>query len=324
MDNLQQAQSNRILSMYDRLLRGESLKKRTEADRFRVSEKTIQRDIECIRSYLGITENSESLAYCRKVKGYKFEIENIDTNLQSEEILSIAKVLIESRAFPKNDMNSLLDKLTKLAQLPDRKFIEQILLNEKHLYVDLQHKKSLFSMLWKLARAIDTKRHIKIRYQREFDTSDGERILKPVGLIFSEYYFYLIAYQTTIDLDFPTIYRVDRVMSCILMEKRFKLPYAERFQEGEFRKRIQFMHAGELTTIKFKFTGASPQAVLDRLPTARMITNGKQEYLFEAEVFGRGIKMWLLSQGNFVEVLEPRKFRDEMSRVVADMYAHYK
>ena len=81
------------------------------------------------------------------------------------------------------------------------------------------------------------------------------------------------------------------------MDKHFKLPYSDRFQEDEFRKRIQFMHAGELMTITFRFTGPTPQAVLDRLPTARIVSESEQGIVFEAEVYGHGIKMGLLSQG---------------------------
>ena len=63
------------------------------------------------------------------------------------------------------------------------------MLNEKHLYVDLQHKRSLFSLLWELANAVYTKRFINIRYKREHDEEDHERTLKPVGLIFSDTIF---------------------------------------------------------------------------------------------------------------------------------------
>lgn len=224
MKDIQQVQSSRILSMYDRLSKGSVLTKKVEADRFQVSEKTIQRDIEWIRNYLSEEKVHESLIYCRTARGYKLAFEGNDDNLQNEEILAIAKVLIESRAFPKNEMDNLIQKLTALSQTEEREFIQQILLNEKHLYVDLQHEKSLFPLLWDLAKAVHTKKHVKIRYKRESNTCDAERILKPVGLIFSEYYFYLVAYQTTIDLDFPTIYRVDRITSAIVMEKRFKNP----------------------------------------------------------------------------------------------------
>ena len=39
---------------------------------------------------------------------------------------------------------------------------------------------------------------------------------------------------------------------------------AERFQEGIFRERVQFMHTGKLQRIKFRFRGKSPEAIYDR------------------------------------------------------------
>lgn len=83
------------------------------------------------------------------------------------------------------------------------------------------------------------------------------------------------------------------------------------------------MYAGELMTIKFKFTGASPQAVLDRLPTARILSTDEASVIFEAEVYGHGIKMWLLSQGEYLEVLEPIEFRREMRETVLKMAELY-
>jgi hypothetical protein len=41
--------------------------------------------------------------------------------------------------------------------------------------------------------------------------------------------------------------------------------------------------------------------------------------IVEAEVFGKGIMMWLLSQGPHVEVIGPPEFRDEMVRTVRQM-----
>ena len=243
--------------------------------------------------------------------------------LRNEEILAIVKILIESRAFPKVDMDHLIDKLTNLAQPANQAFIKDLMLNEKHLYVDLQHKQSLFDLLWELANAVHTKRLINIRYKREHDQEDSERTLKPVGLIFSDYYFYLIAYQTKRELNFPTIYRVDRITACNVTDEHFKVPYNDRFQEGEFRKRIQFMYAGELMTIKFRFTGPSPQAVLDRLPTARIVDEDENGIVFEAEVFGHGIKMWLLSQGETLEVLSPESFRQEMRESIQRLLSYY-
>ncbi|MEH6942055.1 helix-turn-helix transcriptional regulator [Bacillus sp. JJ722] len=320
--SIPQNQTYRVLSMYDRLCKGHVLTKKAEGDSFQVGEKTIQRDFKSIRDFLEQTKTNQYLDYDTKQKVYRLEIRD-ELFLRNEEILTLAKILIESRAFPKADMDRLIDKLTNLAHPANQDFIKKLMLNEKHLYVDLQHKQSLISLIWELAKAVHTKRLINIRYQREHDYEDSERTLKPVGIIFSEYYFYLIAYQTKRDLNFPTIYRVDRITACNVTDEHFEVPYSGRFQEGEFRKRIQFMHAGDLMTIKFRFIGPSPQAVMDRLPTARIVAKDENSIVFEAEVFGHGIKMWLLSQGECVEVLAPEKLRDEMKKSVMDMMSMY-
>ncbi len=66
--------------------------------------------------------------------------------------------------------------------------------------------------------------------------------------------------------------------------------------EGEFRKRIQFMYGGKLRKIRFIYKGYSVEAVLDRLPTAKIEKEENGEYTISAEVFGDGIDMWLRIQ----------------------------
>ena len=106
-----------------------------------------------------------------------------------------------------------------------------------------------------------------------------------------------------IDDAFPTIYRIDRIAGYKVLDKQFKIPYGNRFKEGEFRKRIQFMYGGKLQKVKFKYKGTSVEAVLDRLPTAKILEEKDGVYTISAEVFGKGIDMWLRSQGDMVEVI---------------------
>ena len=79
---------------------------------------------------------------------------------------------------------------------------------------------------------------------------------------------------------------------------------AKKFSDGEFRKRIQFMYAGELRRVTFDYCGASVEAVLDRLPTAKVVSEKNGVYRITAEVYGNGIDMWLRSQGSAVKVVE--------------------
>ena len=123
--------------------------------------------------------------------------------------------------------------------------------------------------------------------------------------MFSEYYFYLTAFIDDEDVrkdfdvindSFPTIYRIDRIKNLRVLDEKFHIPYSSRFEEGEFRKRIQFMYGGKLQKIKFQYSGTDIDAVLDRLPTAQVLSEEDGIYTVSTEVFGKGIDMWIKSQ----------------------------
>ena len=124
----------------------------------------------------------------------------------------------------------------------------------------------------------------------------------------SEYYFYLIAYIGDKDKKYPgypTIYRIDRIISYKVTEESFHVPYRDRFEEGEFRKRIPFMYTGKLHKTSFIYTGTDINAVLDRLPsaTAKKLEDGN--YLVMVEVYGeKGLELWLKGQGAYTVVNE--------------------
>ena len=101
-----------------------------------------------------------------------------------------------------------------------------------------------------------------------------------------------------------TMSRIDRIEDMQVTGEHFKIPYADRFEEGEFRKRVQFMYGGRLRKVKFEYCGESIEAVLDRLPTAEILSEEDGKYVEQAEVFGKGIDMGLRSQGERVRVVE--------------------
>ena len=156
-------------------------------------------------------------------------------------------------------------------------------------------------------------------------------MVEPISILFSEYYFYLNAYIVEKDdsgkyvhkYNYPAIFRIDRIKNYKHLDEKFKVSYANRFEEGEFRKKVQFMYAGKLQKVVLKFYGENPEPILDRLPTARIIEQYDNECTIEAEVFGKGVIIWLLSQGSKVEVLKPQSMREEMKSVLTDMLQLY-
>ena len=185
-------------------------------------------------------------------------------------------------------------------------------------YIPPKHARKLLISLWQFNPQYQEQKTINLSYQR-MDGKISDWVIEPLGLIFSEFYFYLIARVHDSNYDDPAIFRIDRIKAWVKTAQQFAVPYSERFQEGEIRKRIQFMYGGELLKVKFSFWGSSLEAVLDRLPNARIIGQDGKKSILEAEVYGTGIKMWFLSQGACLEVLEPKSLRSEMREIVQEL-----
>lgn len=306
----------RVLHIYSKIMNGAIVNKSKLAERFGVNERSIQRDIDDIRNYIQnnlIQEGYQhSIVYDRLKKGYRLErISSL--KLTNSELLALSKILLDSRAFPKDEMQNLLDKVVLCsAPAESQKMIKEQVANEMFHYVEPRHGVDVTENLWEIGLAIHNNQYIEIKYQGIQGSTIKTRKLKPLAIMFSEYYFYLVAF---IDSDkvrenfkvlndaFPTIYRIDRIQGLKVLDEKFYVPYKDRFEEGEFRKRIQFMYGGKLRKVRFKYTGYSVESVLDRLPTAKIESQENGTYIITAEVFGDGIDMWLRSQGDNIEIL---------------------
>ena len=311
-----EGKSNRALSIYSRLMNGRIIYKQEEARRFGVTEKSIQRDIEQVRTFLdnqaatdGIPNN---LIYDYSLKGYRIEQAD-NAKLSNDEILAICKILLSSRAFSKKEMGSIIDKLIDCCvPLKNQKLVSDLMRNERFHYVELTNKQKVLDKMMLLGNAIASQYVIEFDYQGVQGHSPKHREVEPLAIMFSEFYFYLAGRIRNINKEdafadpndaFPTIYRIDRIRKLSITDEHFSAPYRNKFEEGEYRKRIQFMYGGKLRKVKFEYSGYAVEAVLDRLPTAKIISEDDGKYVIEAEVFGDGIDMWLRSQGDTVSVL---------------------
>lgn len=306
----------RVLGIYKKLVSGEIVNKVEEANNYGVNERSIQRDIDDIRSFMesevGRTGIINNVIYDRAKKGFRLEQQN-PTELTNGQMLAICKILLDSRALLKTDMIEILNKLIEnCVTKNNQKEILDLIKNERFHYIEPRHKVSFLDTMWDIGQAIRKSQYIHIKYEKAGTKEIVERKLKPVAIMFSEYYFYVTAFISDEEIkkdfevlndSFPTIYRIDRIRELKILDEKFFIPYRSRFEEGEFRKRVQFMYGGKLRNVKFKYTGDDIDAILDRLPTAQILEEGKGYYIVKAEVFGKGIDMWLRSQGDKVEVM---------------------
>ena len=321
--------TDRVLKIYSRLVQGDFLRKRELAQQFHVTERSIQRDMESLRCFFAEQGLRQDIVYDKTARGYRLE-GPARFLLDNSEILAVCKILLESRSMRWDEMLPILDKLIACCVPEDsKKAVTELLANEKHHYVEPHHGQHLLPSLWEIGQAVQNRQVMEIEYERLKEPKLVRRRVQPVGIMFSEYYFYLTAFledKATFDNPddlLPTIYRIDRIKSFCVLNEHFKVPYKDRFQEGEFRKRVQFMYGGKLERIKFKYTGPSIEAVLDRLPTAEILSQDENGWTVEAEVCGKGIEMWLRSQGKQIQVIAPDDFADEVKSEFKDVLTSY-
>ncbi len=330
--------TKRVINLFFRLLDGKMIDKKEEASTYNISEREVERDFAELRAFfLDLTGDGSGsrieLVYDRNKKCYLLKNHN-QRYFSNEEILALSKILIESRAFTKKEMQSVIDRLVNgCVPKENMQIAKELIVNEMFHYVELHHKDLSLTLIWELGRYIDQHSVIKIDYIKLIDDSPEKnvtRYIEPLSIMFSEYYFYLIAYPVKLNgdkperwFDYPAIYRIDRISGVEQTDIKFYVPYSSRFQEGEFRKKIQFMHGGELYRIKIRFTGPNLNAILDRLPTAEVISSNGTVHELNVEAFGDGLFMWMLSQGSAIEVLSPPSARRKMKELITEMARLY-
>ena len=323
-NDMEREKSNRMLEIFFRALRGEKISLKKLAEEYNVSTKSISRDINSIQNFLAehreLMQNAE-LTYSHKERAY---ILNSDEFLKNKELFALVKIILGSRALNKEEILTLITKLKKFTTIQDRKTLENLIRKEIYHYHEVKSDcKSVIDNVWKIVQAIEDKHTISITYYK-MNRDEVKHKIKPVSVLFSEYYFYLIAYKAD-DMSYKPIYfRIDRISSITEHREKFELEKKYDFDEGNLREKNQFMFPGDTVKIRFEFSGLSLQAILDRLPTAKVVEKNGNTSIIEAEAnHGRGIIMYLLSQGSWVKVLSPQSLADAIKEELNKMISYY-
>lgn len=313
----------RILEIFFRGLRGEDIYVQKLAFEYGISTKSVSRSINDLKAFLAdnreLVGNTE-LQYSHKDKCYRLFMDDF---LNSKELFALVEVMIGARAFSRDELLQLTSKLKRFTTPHDSKRLGELIRKELYHYPEVKHDcASVEETLWQIITCIADKKEISIDYYK-MDRSFVTHRLVPASVMFTDYYFYLIAFGVNAP-EKPIYFRIDRIKNIIEHRKNADFSKTPEFDEGLLRKRSLFMWPGPLRNIRFEFSGPSVQAVLDKLPTAKIIERlGGNKYLVEAETYGDGIKMWLLSQGSWVKVISPAEFVDEMKNEIEKMRAAY-
>ena len=156
----------RLLELYDRLLKNEDIDIKKYAEENKINIRTAERDIRTIRNFLA-KKNQTELIHNSKKKKYQLTYTEDSINLTKSEILAISKILLASRAFLKDEISLIVDKIVKqCGSEDDLKSVQKLLNNEKFYYTELQHKKSFINNIWEIGQAIKSKNRMAPQFPK--------------------------------------------------------------------------------------------------------------------------------------------------------------
>ena len=216
MENTKQ---DRVLEIFFRGLRGEDLSVQRLADEYEVSTKSITRNINDLKNFLAdhreLVGHTE-LQYSHQDRCYRLFM---DEFLSSKELFSLVEVMIGARAFSKEELLQLTAKLKKFTTPEDRQKLNELVRKELYHYPEVKHDcESVQEYLWQLVNCIADKQEISIDYYR-MDRKWVTHRLRPASVMFTDYYFYLIAFLTEGKTEKPYYFRIDRIRQITVHRK---------------------------------------------------------------------------------------------------------
>ena len=148
--------ADRLLYIHARLANGDVLNKKELAQRFCVTERSIQRDIESLRCFITEQGLHQDILYDKKAHGYRLKRET-SRMLSNSEILAVCEILLESRSMKKEEMMPILDKLLNCC-VPEenRKAVTKLIANERYHYIPPRHEKKFCLACGKSGKSLNS------------------------------------------------------------------------------------------------------------------------------------------------------------------------
>ena len=314
---------DRPLHLALRLLSGSNVSSEQWASENKIDIRTVQRDIIKLREAIQSENFPVEIHKNSITKHISLSRKN---TFDSPAALTLAKLVLASRAFNKDEMEQLIVSILGMMSTDEADQIRTTLRNEQIAYTPVTHHKDLINLIWDISGYIDAKQTIAFTYT---NAQGGKKKLfgLPTGLLFDTYYFYVIIHFQATDhhAERDAYYRLDRFDSIEPESRHIAYPYGERLEEGAIRQTNNLMQIGKTIQVEFDYTGLI-SAALDKFPNAKIKREGTADIPTRIRipaVTDAGFKMWALSQGARVTVVSPPSLRNAMMQEINQMLTQY-
>lgn len=306
---------DRMLSITIMLLNRDRISARELADKFEVSVRTIYRDIEAINmAGIPVVSHSGTSGGFSIMENYRIERQF----LTMKDMTSIITAL--------NSVGSLLDDvnsdsaLEKIKNLVPREKESEIDLRSEQIVIDLLpygYTAKFKSMLKEIQRSIEKNTLLNIIYTNSRNES-GSRIIEPMTLVLKSYVWYVFAF-CRLRNDYR-IFRLSRITEIKFMQDSFMR------REGSFRELVNWeTDTINLANLVMRFSQDIKVRVYDYFGEDQVKTEENGDIIVNVSYpEDEWVYSFILSFGEYVEVLEPVHIREIIQEKAKKISAKYK
>ena len=305
----------RILELYESFLQDDELNSEKIASYYGVSTDTVGRDLNVLRKIFG--ERNQTISY--DAKDHVFRLNSLEGKLLNKpEIIAVLLIVFSSRAFNKEELEQIADKLTQYVSEENQRQIRQFMHSFYVHYQPIQIENTI-EMIRDILQAIQNKRVLSFYYHR--DQSKFREVI-PISMTFHNGLFYLLAFKKG-EMNKLISWRFDRMTDLKVENDHFKLegPYLE---VGDYLKRSVKMFSGSPEKVQLSIKEGLLEYLRREFPlvTYKPGVNGWMNVDVEVNGF-EAITFWVLQQAENVEVLGPLNFRQQVQEKIKKMHEIY-
>ncbi|MDI6705220.1 MAG: transcriptional regulator [Bacillota bacterium] len=296
------------------------------AEKFEVSTRTVERDIEHMRDRLGAP-----ICYCRSKKGYYYEKEGFQLpplSITEEELITLflgQSLLSQFMGTPfEETIRNAFEKI--LAAIPEDDIVDLssiydiVSFDIKPLRGDEERVVQNYS---RLASAIENKTKVWLRYYSASSDKINERYVDPYHLRYHQGAWYLIGYCNLREA--IRIFALDRILDLKNTKESFEL--MDGFVLEDYLSSALGIETGKETQeVCIRFDRHQARWIRERRwhHSQKIEPQADGSVILRMTVSGLGeVKRWVLGFGGHAEVLYPEKLRKQLMEEAESMLNTY-
>jgi predicted DNA-binding transcriptional regulator YafY len=294
------------------------------SEKFEISQKQAQREIEFMRDRL-----DAPLTYNPNQKGYEFEDASYELPpvwFKEDELLALCLALRLASTLPDRDLKKslyeLLEKFLTFRFLDSPPSLEDI--KEKVSVKNIEYYKVDESVFHKVIDSLFRNEPLKISYHTPHKDETTERIIQPLHLLCYMGSWHLIAFCTLKkelrDFALSRIHSIDPVSQAV------KLPKGVASVKDYINKNFGLMSGGESIEVCLKFVPEVSHWISEQIWFSGQEVSRNEDgsvcLKFPVADF-REVRREILKYGSSVEVLSPKELREEIKQDVYRMSKVY-